>query len=995
MTRPTTIDEVRQAYLDFFQAKDHLVVPSASLIPAGDPTLLFTSAGMVQFKSYFSGEERPPRPRLASSQKCFRTSDIDEVGDPKHLTFFEMLGNFSIGDYFKREAIAWAWEFCTQVLQLPEERLWITVFLDDDEAEAIWREIGVPPERILRYGEEHNYWGPAGEEGPCGPCSEIHYDYGEEYGPDATPAEGGERFVEIWNLVFTQFHQRRDGSRTPLPTPNIDTGMGLERTAAIMQDVRSVYQTDAFDYLVERGAELAKVRYGEDEEMDYALRVLAEHARAVTFLIADGVAPSNEGRGYVLRRILRRAVRYARKAGVPAVEGGFLSGMAEAVIQRMGPVYPELERERDFIYSVIRGEEQRFNRTIDAGTAFLEGMLEGRVTAREQLLGLLKAVSSRPEISRDDNSAEEVAEVAIWAAKLRNKLREGTPLGSLMTGKGAEVDAFNRGLLAFGLEKTMQFVASMVQETDLTDEQILDKAPKLSSAIEQLLPATKRIFGNEAFLLYDTYGFPPDITRDIAREHGLQIDMEGFGREMEAQRERGRASAKFGMGDAAAPEAYQTLATGESRFTGYDSLREETVVIGLLAGGAPVERASKGQQVEVVLRETPFYAEAGGQVGDTGQLRGPLGVVRITATHSPIQGLIAHAGEVTDGEIAVGEPVEASVDATRRDDVVRNHTGTHLLNAALRKVLGPHVRQAGSLVAPDRLRFDFSHPSAVTPAELQEIQALVNDTIMANLSVTHVTMPYKEAVDQGALAFFGEKYGDTVRTCRIARRSENGGDELFSFELCAGTHARATGEIGLLHVESEGSIAAGTRRIEAVTGRGADGALTQRHVLLESLAQQLQTSPAELTRRVASLLEDLDQERKRASSMERDLARRQAEALPAQAQTINGVTVLTAQVSAASPDALREMAGWLKERLGSAVIVLGADVNGRPSFVAMVTDDLTPKGYHAGNIVREVAKVADGGGGGRAEVAHAGGKDASKLQQALDLVPRLVKRGEG
>ncbi|MCH8190965.1 MAG: alanine--tRNA ligase, partial [Chloroflexi bacterium] len=546
-------------------------------------------------------------------------------------------------------------------------------------------------------------------------------------------------------------------------------------------------------------------------------------------------------------------------------------------------------------------------------------------------------------------------------------------------------------------------------ETLETGVELLDQIIARQVDAQESGGSSPLLAGRDVFKLYDTYGFPPDITRDIAREHGLQVDLEGFEREMEAQRERGRASAKFGLSDAASPEAYQTLATGESRFTGYDSLREETVVIGLLAGGAPVERASKGQQVEVVLRETPFYAEAGGQVGDTGQLRGPLGVVRITETHSPIQGLIAHAGEVTDGEIAVGESVEAAVDATRRDDVVRNHTGTHLLNAALRKVLGPHVRQAGSLVAPDRLRFDFSHPSAVTPAELQEIQALVNDTIMANLSVTHATMPYKEAVDQGALAFFGEKYGDTVRTCRIARRpdsqrgrprpesgrSENGDDELFSFELCAGTHARATGEIGLLHVESEGSIAAGTRRIEAVTGRGADGALTQRHVLLESLAQQLQTSPAELTRRVASLLEDLDQERKRASSMERDLARRQAEALPAQAQTINGVTVLTAQVSAASPDALREMAGWLKERLGSAVIVLGADVNGKPSFVAMVTDDLTPKGYHAGNIVREVAKVADGGGGGRAEVAHAGGKDASKLQQALELVPRLVEQEQG
>ncbi|MEE9285174.1 MAG: alanine--tRNA ligase-related protein, partial [Dehalococcoidia bacterium] len=486
--------------------------------------------------------------------------------------------------------------------------------------------------------------------------------------------------------------------------------------------------------------------------------------------------------------------------------------------------------------------------------------------------------------------------------------------------------------------------------------------------------------------------FPPDITQDIAREHGLEVDLAGFEREMEAQRARGRASARFGLGDAPSAETYQTLAAGETRFTGYECLFEETVVIGLLADGAPVERASRGQQVEVVLRETPFYAAAGGQVGDTGHLRGGLGAVRITDTHSPIQGLIAHVGEVVDGEIAVGEPVEAAVDAVRRADVVRNHTGTHLLNAALRKVLGAHVRQAGSLVAPDRLRFDFSHPSAVTSSELQDIQAMVNDKVMENLTVAHTTMPYKEAVEQGALAFFGEKYGDVVRTCRIFQPSQEGEGETFSFELCGGVHVRATGEIGLLHIESEGSIAAGTRRIESVTGRGADGALSQRHVLLESLAQQLQTAPAELSTRVASLLEDLDRERKRAASMARDLARRQAEALPSRAQTVDGVTVLTAQVSADSPEALREMAGWLKDKLGSAVIVLGAAVNGRPSFVAVVTDDLTAKGYHAGNIVREVAKMTDGGGGGRPELAHAGGKDASKVREALDMVPRLVKR---
>ncbi|MEE9284225.1 MAG: alanine--tRNA ligase, partial [Dehalococcoidia bacterium] len=441
MARPTTIDQVRRAYLDFFEERGHLVVPSASLIPAGDPTLLLTSAGMVQFKAYFSGEEKPPRPRLASSQKCFRASDIDSVGDTKHLTFFEMLGNFSIGDYFKKEAIAWAWEFCTQVLQLPQERLWVTVFLDDDEAEAIWRDIGVPAERILRYGEDHNFWGPAGEEGPCGPCSEIHYDYGEEYGPDATPADGGQRFVELWNLVFTQYHQRRDGSRTSLPTPNIDTGMGLERTAAVVQGVTSVYETDAFDYLVRKGAELAGKRDGQDEEREFAIRVLAEHARSVTFLIADGVVPSNEGRGYVLRRILRRAVRYARKAGV---RGPFLTEMASEVVQRMGSAYPELERERDFVFSVIRGEEERFGQTLDTGVEILD-----EIIARHR------------------------------------KTHDGGP-------------------------------------TPLS--------------------------GSDVFKLYDTYCFPPDITQDIAREHGLEVDLAGFEREMEAQRARGRASARFGLG---------------------------------------------------------------------------------------------------------------------------------------------------------------------------------------------------------------------------------------------------------------------------------------------------------------------------------------------------------------------------------------------------------------------------------------------------------------
>ncbi len=880
MPKPVTIDQIRQSYLDYFESKGHLVVPSSSLIPSGDPTLLLTSAGMVQFKDYFSGERTPPNPRLASVQKCFRTSDIDGVGDTKHLTFFEMLGNFSIGDYFKKEAIAWGWEFSTEVLELPKERLWITIYLDDDEAFQHWRDLGVPEDRILRYGDKENFWGPAGEEGPCGPSSEIHYDYGEEYGPNDTPAtEASSRFVEMWNLVFTQFYHRRDGSRTKLPAPNIDTGLGLERCAAIVQNVLSVYETDAFDYLVNRSAELAGKRYGDDDETDFAIRVLAEHARSVTFLIADGVAPSNEGRGYVLRRILRRAVRYARKAGI---EGAFLTGLAEAVIERMGGQYPELPRERDFIATTISGEEERFSQTLDAGIELLE-----KVIARTR------------------------------------------------AGSGGDTVA-----------------------------------------------------GDEVFALYDTYGFPPDITHDIAREHGLEVDLEGFEREMEAQRQRGRASARFGLGDKVSPEVYRELglaADGTGRFTGYESLVENTVVIGLLRAGEPAQSAAKGEPVEIILRETPFYAEAGGQVGDSGEIEGPSGRVRITDTQSPVDGLIAHLGEVIDGEIAVGDPVRAAVDVVRRGDVIRNHTGTHLLHAALRRILGPHVRQAGSLVAPDRLRFDFSHTSGLSAKETEEIQSLVNDRVLDNLPVTHRTMSYDEAIEAGALAFFGEKYGDVVRTCRI------GDGEAFSFELCGGTHTDATGEIGLLHIESEGSIAAGTRRIEAVTGHGSEALLSQRHVLLESMAKQLQTSPAELSTRVGSLLQELDGERKRAAGLERDLARRQAESLQSQTQVIDGVTVLTSEVAAVSADALRETGAWLRDRLDSGIVVLGAVVEGKPSFVAMVTADLTSKGYSAGNIVREVAKAAGGGGGGRPNAAQGAGKDATKLAEALELVPALVK----
>ena len=967
MTPPTTTDEIRKAYLDFFAERGHLVTPSSSLIPVGDPTLLLTSAGMVQFKSYFSGEAEPPNPRLASSQKCFRTTDIENVGDTKHLTFFEMLGNFSIGDYFKKEAIAWSWEFVTKVLELPEERLWVSVYLDDDEAEGYWREIGVPAERIVRYGDEDNFWGPAGEEGPCGPCSEIHYDYGEEYGADLTPADSGERFVEIWNLVFTQFYHHRDGTRTKLPAPNIDTGMGLERTATIMQGRISAYESDAFDYLLVGAAKLAGKSYGADEQTDYALRVLAEHARSVTFLIADGVTPSNEGRGYVLRRILRRAVRFARKAGI---EGAFLGSLSVLVIEKMAHQYPELERERETVLSVIRAEEERFGQTLQQGMALLRGFL----------------------------SAVEAADAKLAAAESNQGGRDGVgdALANLLEmdqvpDGGAEAVAgwpFIAPRLRFAADRA-ENIKRRWDAGDLdADRASRETCAALRGAREAVDLLKAQTPGEVAFKLYDTFGFPLDITIDVAREHGMSVDVEGFERALEAQRERGRAAAKFGLGEKPSADVYRGLGFDASVFTGYESTEKETTLVALLVNGAPVERAARGDAVKVVLRETPFCAEAGGQVGDTGVIDGPHGQIAVESAHAPVAGLIVHAGEVLDGEVAAGESVKAVVNTVRRADVTRNHTGTHLLHAALRRVLGPHVRQAGSLVAPDRLRFDFSHPSGLSGDELREIERMVNGRVLDNLPVVHRQMGYQEAIDNGALAFFGDKYGDVVRTCRIGAP----GGEPFSFELCGGTHTGATGEIGLLHVESEGGIGAGTRRIEAVTGRGTEGVLSERHVLMESLAKQLQTAPADLQSRLAAVLEDLDRERKRAAALERDLAKRQADGLAGGAQDVDGVAVLASEVTASTMEALRGAADSLRRRIESGVIVLGSVIDGKPAFVATVSKDLTAEGYHAGNIIREVAKVAGGGGGGRPDMAQAGGKDASKLAEALALAPELVKK---
>ena len=901
-------DRIRASFLEFFQDKGHLIMPSSSLVPAGDPTLLFTSAGMVQFKPFFMGEATPPSRRLTTSQKSFRTTDIDEVGDHKHLTFFEMLGNFSIGDYFKKEAVALAWEMITQRFGISPDQLYATIYLDDEEAYQHWRDdIGIPDERIYRYGGKDNWWGPAGLEGPCGPCSELHYDSGPEHGcgPLVSPGEltaaqrNGEemppchpnceceRFVELWNLVFMQFYQDLAGNRTPLPAPSIDTGMGLERAAAVLQNKRNLYETDLFQTIVAGICELTGKSYGVDTETDYAIRVVAEHSRGVSFLIADGVVPGNEGRGYVLRRIIRRAIRYGRRLGL---EEPFLTEVASIAIQRFQDAYPELSENRDFIMRVISLEEERFAQTFERGSAILSDLLEARRAAT--------------------NGAQGVS-------------------------------------------------------------------------------------GKETFNLYDTYGFPPELTAEIAREHGLQVDMEGFEREMEAQRQQSRASHAF-QGAMEMLPTYENLGVGTVGFVGYTQVQQRSRVAALLVEAegegqaSAVGHAVKGQRVEVVLDSTPFYAESGGQVGDAGIISGPNGRVRVEDTQTPVAGLIVHRGVVEGGDISFGEEVDATVDPARRRDAARNHSATHLLHASLRHVLGSHVRQAGSLVAPDRLRFDYSHVAALTRDELLEVQGLTNQKVQENLSVSTTESTYTEAVQQGALAFFGDKYGDVVRMVRMGPDHNDGG--AFSLEVCGGTHVHATGQVGPLFIVAEASVGGGMRRVEAVAGPSAERLFMERSALLDSLAAKLQTPVVDLEARLESFMEDADQVRRRLATFEREALRREAQTLLDSVADVEGVKVLAGRTSAGNAEAMREMGDFLKARLESAVLVMGGIVDDRPTLVAMVTDDLVASGLHAGNIVKEAAQVMGGGGGGRPNLAQAGGRHADRLDASLQSVADIVRR---
>ena len=956
-------DQIRDSFIRFFESKGHQHMPSASLIPAGDPTLLFTSAGMVPFKPFFMGEQTPPSKRLTSSQKSFRTTDIDEVGDHKHLTFFEMLGNFSIGDYFKEGAVGFCWELVTELFKLDPERLYVTIHLDDEEAFAIWRDqVGVPVERIYRYGDKDNWWGPAGNEGPTGPCSEVHYDGGSEKGchdglmmppealtaqfrkdlesGDSSPIDGChpncdcERFVELWNLVFMQFYQDTAGGRTPLPAPSVDTGMGLERAMVILQGKDNIYETDLFVPIIDRVGQLTGKTYGTATDTDYAMRVVVEHARAAAFLIGDGVVPGNEGRGYVLRRVIRRAIRYGRQLGL---EEAFLTEVVEAVIPQFSAVYKELSENHEFIQRVISLEEERFAEAIQTGLPLLE---DGFIPIRKLLL-------ANPKLGDIDIAA-------IDATLQSDEIAHAAGHGTLeIVGEALKKN------LPSGMENQSRFFGT------------------LSDA--------------ETFVLYDTYGLPPELTAEIAKEHGLEVDMEGFEREMDARKEQSRSSGSF-SGSMEMQTSYSDLGLSSSEFVGYELTKQESKIVAILSGGVSVDHATQGQQVEIVISQSPFYAEGGGQLGDRGLISGPNGVVEVEDTQSPVARLIVQRGTVKQGEISVGDVVTASVEVARRLDSSRNHSGTHILHAALRSVLGAHVRQAGSFVAPERLRFDFSHVSALTRDELLSIQSLANDKVRGNLTVSSHETSYSEAVREGALAFFGDRYGDVVRVVTMAP-APHSMEDAFSVEVCGGTHVSATGQVGTLAVLGESSIGGGMRRIEAVTGRAAEELFVQQSDHLEAISQKLQTPVADLEARLDSFIQENEDLRKQLEGFQKISLRGEAEELLSQIQEVDGVKVVAGRTSAGGPDGMREMADFLRDKLGSVVVALAAVVEGSPILITMVTPDLVERGLHAGNIARDTAKVMGGGGGGRPEMAQAGGKQPEKVDEALNGVPSLVRQG--
>ncbi|MGM0419615.1 MAG: alanine--tRNA ligase [Bacillota bacterium] len=874
-------DEIRRSYLDFFKSKDHLVVDSAPLIPQNDPSLLWINAGMTPFKPYFNGSKEPPRTRMASSQKCIRTNDIENVGKTaRHHTFFEMLGNFSFGDYFKEEAIAWAWEYVTNELNLPEERLIITIFKDDDEAFDIWhKQVGLPESKIVRMGKKENFWQIG--TGPCGPCSEIHIDRGSEFGTGPEDVLGGEgdRYLELWNLVFTQYDYTEEGEYVELPQKNIDTGMGLERTASVLQGTKSNYEIDIIYPLIKEVEEKTRQKYRVNSGDINPHRVIADHIRGVTMAIFDGAFPSNEGRGYVIRRLIRRAVRYGQKLGL---KGPFMYGLVENVNNLMAGGYPELPQRQEHVEHVIKSEEERFLQTLDQGMEIVE------------------------EIKREMKAA-----------------------------------------------------------------------------------GSQKLSGEKAFKLYDTYGFPLDLTEDIMEEAGFEVDKAGFKEEMEKQRTRARQAREDISFAGDSQGLYETVANklaqneeDTSDFIGYHNLKTSAKIQAIVHQGEQVESLQAGQQGQVIFDVTPFYAESGGQIGDKGVIQAENGNMKAEVIDVKEQdGLILHQVKQKTGELQVGTRVNLKVNSDLRNSTARNHTATHLLHQALMNQLGDHVNQSGSLVTPDRLRFDFTHFEGLSFQELRSIEREINRKIIENMDVTTTETSLEEAKKMGAQALFSEKYGHQVRVVKS-------GD--YSIELCGGTHVQATGEIGLFKILQESSIAAGIRRIEAVTGLAALDYVEDQEDIISEAAEQLKTRPEELLSKIEGLQAANKDLKRQLKSLQDKLADSKAEDLTDKIETINGIKTVITEVENIDQDGLRTLSDELISEIGSGLVLLAQRDENKVVFVAKISPDLVKQGLHAGKLVGEVARITGGGGGGRPDMAQAGGSQPEKLPEALERAREII-----
>lgn len=870
------VNEIREEFLKFFESKDHLRLPSFPLVPRNDNSLLLINSGMAPMKAYFTGQEIPPSKRVTTCQKCIRTGDIDNVGKTaRHGTFFEMLGDFSFGDYFKNEIVPWSWEFVTKVLEIPEDRLYVTIYEEDDETGKIWHDVvGLPWDRIVKLGKEDNFWEHG--TGPCGPCTEIYYDRGPEYGCDSPTCGVGcdcDRYMEFWNLVLTQFNAEEDGTYTELAMKNVDTGMGLERMATIMQGVDSIFDVDTVKSIRDAVCAKANVEYGKDHKTDVSVRVITDHIRSVTMMTADGVLPSNEGRGYVLRRLLRRAARHGKLLGI---EGEFLAELSKSVIACSGEAYPELVEKQDYIFKILSIEENSFYKTIDKGMEILKADMEEMKAAGEKVMS-----------------------------------------------------------------------------------------------------------GEKSFRLYDTYGFPVDLTKEILAEEGMEIDEDAFTAEMKAQKERARSARAKSNYMGAAETVYNELPVElETAFAGYDVYDVANAkIVALVANEAVAETAQAGDTVAVFLDRTPFYAESGGQVGDHGVIKTETGVVKVTNCVKVVGGKIAHMGEVTEGLVQVGEMACASIDVELRMASSRNHSATHLLHKALRTVLGTHVEQAGSYVSAERLRFDFTHFAAMTADEIKEVERLVNDAIFASYDVHTDEMSIDEARNRGAMALFGEKYGEVVRVVDM------GG---YSIELCGGAHLKNTAQVGSFKILSENGVAAGVRRIEAVTGKEALKHYQAQEDEIKEICRLVKSTPDKLLGRLEQLLTEQKETAKELEKLKAKMAGGAADEMLNSKVEIGGVAVLAAEVKDMDGNALRTMGDQLKQKLGSGVVVLASGKDGKVNLMAMATDDVVKKGVHAGNIIKAAAAVCGGGGGGRPNMAQAGGKDASKIADALEKAKAVV-----